>query len=53
VHVYDRSAAQRFVRVNGRRYREGETLAEGPLLVAIARDGLVLEYRGQRLLYPL
>ena len=53
VHVYERAPSQRFVMVNGRRYKEGEPLAEGPMLVEIARDGLVLDYRGERLLYTL
>ena len=53
VHVFEQIPAQRFVIVNGRRYREGETLAEGPALVEIVREGLVLDYRGERLLYPI
>jgi general secretion pathway protein B len=51
VHVFE--PGRRFVMVNGRRYREGERLAEGPQIVEIVRDGIVLEYRGERVLYPL
>ncbi|MDB5967899.1 MAG: hypothetical protein JWQ90_349 [Hydrocarboniphaga sp.] len=53
VHVWDSDPAKRFVLVNGRRYSEGETLAQGPRLAEIAQDGLVLEYRGSRVLYSL
>jgi general secretion pathway protein B len=53
VHVYERAPAQRFVLVNGRRYKEGERLAEGPQLLEIVREGIVLDYRGERVLYPI
>lgn len=53
VHVWDSSPAKRFVLVNGRRYAEGDTLQQGPRLAEIAQDGLVLEYRGSRVLYSL
>lgn len=53
IHVYEKAPQQRFVMVNGRRYREGERLAEGPALVEIVPDGLVLEYRGEKVLYTL
>lgn len=53
VHVYEQAQPRRFVMVNGRRYREGEQLAEGPVLREIVREGMVLEYRGQKLLYTL
>jgi len=51
VHVFEPN--RRFVMINGRRYREGERLAEGPQVVEIVRDGIVLEYRGERVLYTL
>lgn len=53
VHNYERESAQRFVIVNDRRYHEGENLAEGPKLVEIVREGMVLEFRGEKLLYPM
>lgn len=53
VHVYERETAQRFVIVNDRRYREGEQLAEGPRLLEIVREGMVLEFRGEKFLYAL
>jgi general secretion pathway protein B len=52
VHVYATHPADRFVYVNMRRYREGETLAEGPVVERIRRDGVVLDYRGVRFLLP-
>lgn len=53
IHVYEKAPQQRFVMVNGRRYREGERLNEGPQLVEIVPDGLVLEFRGEKVLYTL
>jgi general secretion pathway protein B len=52
VHVYASKAADRFVYINMRSYREGQTLAEGPVLERIRRDGVVLDYRGVRFLLP-
>lgn len=53
VHVYEQAPPRRFVIVNDRRYREGEQLAEGPVLREIVREGMVLEYRGEKLVYTL
>lgn len=53
VHVYERELAKRLVMINGRRYREGERLAEGPMVVEIVREGIVFEHRGQQVLYTL
>ena len=53
VHVWDSDPARRFVLINGKRYTEGATLAQGPRLAEIAQDGLVLEFRGSRVLYSL
>lgn len=52
VHVYATRPADRFVYVNMRKYREGATLQEGPLLERIRRDGVILNYRGVRFLLP-
>lgn len=52
VHVYATKPAERFVYINMRKYREGNTLAEGPVLERIRRDGVVLDYRGLRFLLP-
>jgi general secretion pathway protein B len=53
VHAYDEKPAKRFVMVNGRRYREGEVLIEGPRIVSIEEDGIVFNYRNADVLYPI
>ncbi len=52
VHVYSSEPAKRFVFINDRRYREGETLREGPKLQSIEKHGAVLSYRGRQFLVP-
>ena len=52
LHVYGPDAAQRFVVLNGRRYREGERLQEGPMLERVTPDGAILNHRGLRFLVP-
>jgi general secretion pathway protein B len=52
VHVYATKPSERFVYINMRKYREGSTLAEGPLLEHIRRDGVVLNYQGLRFVLP-
>jgi general secretion pathway protein B len=52
VHVYATQPAERFVYINMRKYREGATLAEGPVLERIRRDGVVLNYQGLRFVLP-
>jgi general secretion pathway protein B len=52
VHVYATRAADRFVYVNMRKYHEGGTLQEGPIIERIRRDGVVLSYGGVRFLLP-
>jgi|HigsolmetaAR203D_1030402.scaffolds.fasta_scaffold00035_56 general secretion pathway protein B len=52
IHVHSPVPAQRFVFVNMRKYVEGETLAEGPLVERITSDGVVLNHRGTRFLLP-
>jgi general secretion pathway protein B len=52
VHVYATRAADRFVYINMHKYQQGETLAEGPVIERIRRDGVVLEYHGLRFLLP-
>jgi general secretion pathway protein B len=49
LHVFHRDRpSDRLVIVNGKRYREGETLREGPRLEAIDPAGAVLSYQGRR-----
>ena len=53
VHVYNDEARRRFTLINLKRYREGDTLAEGPKLIEIVPQGLIFDYRGQRVLFRL
>lgn len=50
LHVYDAVATERYVFINGRMYREGETLRDGPRLVSIEREGAVLSQQGREFL---
>jgi general secretion pathway protein B len=52
VHVYATKPADRFVYINMRKYKEGNTLQEGPVLERIRRDGVVLNYQGLRFVLP-
>lgn len=45
LHVFSAAPAERFVFINSAKYLEGETLPEGPRLVRITEDGVVLDYR--------
>ncbi|MEE8542287.1 MAG: general secretion pathway protein GspB, partial [Gammaproteobacteria bacterium] len=50
LHVYSSIASERFVRINSASYREGEALAEGPRVLSITADGVILDYRDQSFL---
>ena len=52
VHGYSRNPAERFVVINLKTYRIGDTLAEGPVLKDIVPQGAVLEFRGVTFLLP-
>jgi hypothetical protein len=52
VHVYATKAGDRFVYINMRKYHEGNSLPEGPLVEHIRRDGVVLNYQGLRFILP-
>lgn len=52
VHGYARNPADRFVVINLKQYRIGNTLAEGPVLKDIVPQGAVLEFRGVTFLLP-
>jgi len=52
LHVYSTKPAERFVFVNGSRYREGDTTQEGARVDEITRDGVVMSARGNRFLLP-
>lgn len=51
MHVFASEPAQRFIIVNGDRHVEGDDL-EGLKVIEIRADGVVLEFDGQRFLYP-
>jgi general secretion pathway protein B len=52
LHVYAESPGGRFVFINKRKYREGETLQEGPRVEEITRNGVVLNQHGRRFILP-
>lgn len=47
-HLYSSIPGRSFILVNGRRYREGERLQEGPAVESIEESGAILNYRGER-----
>ncbi|MBM5812423.1 MAG: hypothetical protein FJ191_10740 [Gammaproteobacteria bacterium] len=52
LHVFTDDPARRAIFVNGRRYQQGGTLAEGPTVREITRDGAILDWQGRRFLLP-
>jgi general secretion pathway protein B len=52
LHIYSEDPAKRAVFINGRRYVQGDHIAEGPVVEQITRDGALLSYRGRRFLLP-
>lgn len=52
IHVFAEEPRDRFVFINMSKYKERETLGEGPIVNEITRDGVVLEYRGIAFLLP-
>ncbi len=48
LHAYSDTPANRFVFINGHKYLEGQRLAEGPEVVTIEPNGVVLSQQGQR-----
>ena len=52
LHIYADDPAQRAAFINGRRYREGDSLPDGVVVESITTDGAVLRHRGQRFLLP-
>lgn len=48
LHVYSEDPQNRFILVNLKKYREGETLESGLLLEEILPEGIVMRYRGER-----
>jgi general secretion pathway protein B len=52
LHVYSNRPQERVAFINSRKYREGDTLAEGPQVEQITPDGVVLSLRGSKFLLP-
>ena len=52
LHIFTDDPAKRAVFINGRRYTQGDHIAEGPVVEEITREGAVLTYRGHRFLLP-
>lgn len=52
LHVYSDRSADRFVIVNMNKYSEGATLTEGPRVVEVTPQGVILEHRGTPFLLP-
>jgi general secretion pathway protein B len=50
LHVWSTQPQERFVFVNGRRYREGDTTTEGAKVEEITREGVVMNHSGNRFL---
>lgn len=48
--VYSATASERFVRINSASYREGEVLSEGPRVLTITAEGVILDYRDRSFL---
>lgn len=48
LHVYTENAANRFVVINTRKYKEGGQLTEGPIVESISKDGVILASEGRR-----
>lgn len=53
VHVYDSNPAKCWVLIDGKRYKEGDTLPQGPKIYKIVPQGIVFDWQGQRVLYPV
>lgn len=50
IHVFSEQPGQRFVFINMTKYREGESIKEGPQVETITTDGVVLSHQGSRFL---
>jgi general secretion pathway protein B len=53
LHVYAEHPGDRYALINMERVHEGDTLSEGMKVLAITREGVALDYRGQQfMLHP-
>jgi general secretion pathway protein B len=51
VHVYDSDPQRRFLLIELKKYREGDTLANGAVVEEILPEGVRLSYQGSRFVY--
>jgi hypothetical protein len=53
LHVYAEQSRDRYALINMQTVHEGDTLSEGARVLAITREGVALDYRGQQfMLHP-
>jgi len=52
IHVYSDDPGERFVFINMAKHREKSQLEEGPVVVEIRPDGVILEHQGTTFLLP-
>ena len=52
MHVYDPDPSARFVLIDGKRYRQGDSIAQGVIVDTIRVDGAAISWRGRRFLLP-
>lgn len=52
IHVYSENPSDRFVFINMNKYRESDQLGEGPVVLEITRDGVILDHRGTAFSLP-
>jgi general secretion pathway protein B len=52
IHVFSANPRERFIFVNMRKYSEGQTLTEGPVVERITTDGAILNQNGMRFVLP-
>jgi len=52
LHVYSTNPQERFVFINGRKYKQGDSTQEGATVDEVTPDGVILNARGNRFLLP-
>ena len=52
IHVFSENPTERFVFINMTKYRERSQLDEGPVVVEITPEGVILEHQGTSFLLP-
>lgn len=52
-HRFTDHPASSFVMIDGQRYHNGDTLKAGPVLERVIEEGLLLQWRNKRFVYPI